>query len=180
MYWQYRIVKKLCGKRDEDGKLVDPESPYNEYYYGVHEVYFDHNDKATMCTVDPISIGGDTIGEAAYEWLEIMKAFSKPFLNFDQIPEEGAYNEVTEIRDELMNEDGNINQEKIENFSTLQDIREKYDLGPFDIREYRNEQAVEQLKGEKEYTEKMVGKPISEVLTNIIELYGDSEEEEDE
>jgi hypothetical protein len=185
MYWQYRVVKKLYGERDEKGKIKDPESEFNEYGYGVHEVYFDHNDKATMCTENPITVYGDTIKEAAHEWLLIMDAFNKPIIDFDNIPEEGSYNEVEEARKSLLNENNELmSMEEAEEKGlvthSFEDFKKSVGMDDFDLKEYRNEQVVEQQKAEKEYQEKLVGKPISEAFGAIVELCKEFETEGDE
>lgn len=189
MYWNYRIVKKLYGQRDENGKLVDPDSEYNEYNYGIHEVFYDHNGKAVMCTVDAISLVGEMPDELIIEMMSIFEAFSKPILDYDSIPEEGSYNEIEEQRNRLLDEDGEMmpQEELIEKglVTTHEDIRKQLGLEDFDMKEYRNEQAVEQQKSEKEYSRKYVNKELPEVIQTALldyinNLYTDYGKEEDD
>ena len=193
MSWNYRIVKKLYGKRDEEGKIVDPDSEYNEYYYGIHEVYYDHNGKVTMCTTDPINLTGETVNDLIASWACIAEAFKKSILNYDNIPEEGAYNEITESLKELQDENGNFRPTEeliaegklITHEVVMKDIRqhlneiaeEKGEPIPFDpdyefdMKEYRNEQAIEQKKSEDFFNKNFVGKSHGEVISGAIELF---------
>jgi hypothetical protein len=164
-YWNHRIVRKNNGKRDpETGKLLDPDDISN-ISYGIHEVYYDDNDKAHACTTDPITLITENVGELIVEWYMYLAAFTKPILDYDSIPEEGSRS----IFEERMND-----MEKGETTYTEFDFKEITGKD-FDLKEYYNECAVERIKSEKEYNETYVGKSKSEILENIIEK-GDFDE----
>lgn len=79
-YWNYRLVRhreELPG--DQEAELIE-----------MHEAYYDSNGKVWAVTSAGIPVHGET-KEIALECLEMMrKAFEKPILEFEGIPEEGA------------------------------------------------------------------------------------------
>jgi hypothetical protein len=203
MYWNNRIVRKVHGERGKDGKLVDPDNEYNEAYYGIHEVYYDHNDKACMVSQEAEPLYGETVTELINNWLEMVDAFNKPILDFDEIPEEGAHNEIDESLKELQDEDGNIRpteeliaegklithevvvkelreklREKAEDEGNLDEFNPDWLDDGFDMKEYRNEQVVEQNKEEKRFFDELVGKSKAEVIAHILENYGHEYDDE--
>lgn len=189
MSWDYRVVRKIYGDRDENYKLKEPDHDCNMVGYGIHEVFYDENDKATMCTQDCIKPYGDTVKELMDSWIQMAEAFNKPILDFDGIPEEGAINEIKQIMDDLKDEDGNMRPTEelveegkvIHHVDFMSSLREKFGMEDFDIKEYRNEEAVERNKAEKDYNNNLVGKPIGETIAHIIlhnkDLIPDDEEE---
>jgi hypothetical protein len=82
MGWNYRVVRRKVSY-DHDGKEM------YEYTYNIHEAYVDENDKVGSITVDPIEVFGSTIDELQEVYAMINDAFTKPILDFDQIPEPG-------------------------------------------------------------------------------------------
>lgn len=180
MYWDFRVIRKVYGKRDQNDKLIEPDHENNLTSYGIHEVYYDDNDRACMCSKDPVMPAGDTVKEMIGFWYQMREAFKKPIIDYDSIPEEGAVNEITESLKELEDEDGNrkSTEELIEEGKlipmedVMSDLREKYDLDDFDLKEYRNEEAVERTKTERQYNEKLVNKSDKELMKEIMSNYG--------
>jgi len=183
MYWDYRIVKKQFPRNDDD-TLNDSNPEFLEYQYGVHEVFYDANDKATMVTKEPIAPYGDTVEELISNWVIISEAFSKPILDFDNIPEEGAYNEVQEALKDIQDDQGNIRPtEELEEEGKLishevvmSDLRKKFNLSEFDMKEYRNGQIVEQNKSEIVYSNNFIGKTTAEIFSKALEIVKENQE----
>lgn len=76
-HWNHRVVKKTHPDYlDENG---DPQVTF-----GVHEVYYDDNNKPEICTVDPVEVTGNTWDEAYEEAFRFMRAFGKPTLDYDK------------------------------------------------------------------------------------------------
>lgn len=202
MSWNYRVVKKLYGKRDEKGKILEPDSEYNSTSYGIHEVYYDENNKAFMCTQDAVEPFGDTVEELMKCWLMMAEAFNKPILDYDKIPEEGAIDEIKESIESISDENGNIRPTEeliaegklISHEVVMKDLRDKInekaeEMGElsvfepdyeFDLKEYRNEEIVEQQKSEKVYNENFVDKPLGVVINRIIQKYEEEQEKYEE
>lgn len=78
-HWNHRVVKRVY-------KMGD----YEETSYGVHEAYYDDNNKVNMITEEPVGPHGETMKELrqCLEWMT--KALEHPILDYDKIPEEGA------------------------------------------------------------------------------------------
>lgn len=177
MYWNYRVVKKQL-PRNPDGTVDNSKPEYLEYNYGIHEVYYDHEDRATMVTQDAQQPYGETVEELISCWAGMAEAFTKPILDFDSIPEEGAYNEVEEAMKDIQDEEGNIRstEELIEEGKlvshevVMKDLREKLGLKDFDMKEYRNEQIVEQNKAETEFNNNFVGNSVPEIFVKSLEI----------
>lgn len=194
MYWNYRIVKKQF-PRKPDGTVDESKPEFVQYNYGVHEVYYDANGKATMVTQDAESPYGETVEELITCWAAMAEAFTKPILDFDKIPEEGAQNEIDEAMKELQDEDGNMRPVEeleaegklISHEVVMEELRERLGLPDFDMKEYRNEQIVEQNKAEAKYAEEFLGKKTPEAFLKALEwlmevdwLTSDDEEETDD
>ena len=70
MTWNYRVVKKTY---------------MGEALLGIHEVYYTDGNPE-MVTVDPVGITGDDMAELRAELAHYTEAFSKPVLNYEEIP----------------------------------------------------------------------------------------------
>ena len=85
MSWDYRVVRKRCEQTGDE-------------FYAIHEVFFDEEDRAWGCTVEPVLPMGkslhDLTGEAVMFISAILEANQDPggIVDFDLIPEEGAVN----------------------------------------------------------------------------------------
>ena len=73
MSWNYRIMRRngidLCGVEYE--------------WFELHEVYYDSDGKVDGYTIDAIAPGGDDINELKENLFQMMKAFNKPILEFE-------------------------------------------------------------------------------------------------
>jgi len=72
-HWNHRIVKRK--EKGLDGK--------DEWFYGIHEVYYDENDKPYMLTKEPIDITGETEEDLKLGYKQMERAFDLPVLDYD-------------------------------------------------------------------------------------------------
>ena len=68
MSWNYRVIRRT----HERG----PDT------FGIHEVYYDNEDKPNACTVDPVSPYGETLEELKSDLDRMWKALEKPALDY--------------------------------------------------------------------------------------------------
>ena len=75
MTWNHRVIRH---------KQAD------EYWLGVHEVYYE-NGAPTMVTMEPVGVGGYDVDEIrqTIEWM--MKSLDKPVLEYSDFEEGGKY-----------------------------------------------------------------------------------------
>lgn len=80
--WNYRIVRhtRTVGKGDESWKNVS---------YSIHEAFYTTDGLVGSITTDPICISGDNLAELRDCYALIIEAFSRPVLDYDNIPEPG-------------------------------------------------------------------------------------------
>ena len=172
MTWNYRIIRK-CGLRDSDGKRIDEDDDLRNVWYAIHEVYYDENDKPFMCSMEPEYPCGETVDELIWSFSHFIEAFNKPILDYDEIPEEGAHDEIAETMKELQDENGEmrpIEELKSEGkLKSMDDIIDELGLSDFDMKEYQNEQAVERQKCEKSFGEQFVGLKFPDLINKIFE-----------
>lgn len=70
MKWNYRVVRT----RDPDGDV----------YLGIHEVYYDDNDKPESATAHPSRVFADgTLGGLLWVLSKMLEGASKPVLDMD-------------------------------------------------------------------------------------------------
>ena len=74
-YWHYRIVRK---------DYIEPGSDKIYYTYGMHEVYFDDDDKPVACT-STASIMADSPQELKAALETMLKDCGKEVLNYKEI-----------------------------------------------------------------------------------------------
>lgn len=180
MYFNYRVVRKTFGNRDDDGKLIEAYDPLH-VYYGIHEVTYDENGKMIMVTQEAIEPYGETVEDLMHIWAYMAEAFTKPIVDFDDIPEEGSHNPLDDVFVELNDADGNPRPiEELEAEGKLvshEDVMESLGFTDFDRKEYANERAVERNIKESEYNQKFVGKSRKNVIDIMNEEdYGEPEE----
>jgi len=82
-HWNHRIIKRNYPNEDY------PTAP-KATIYGVFEVYYDDKGLMHSCSIEPVVIIGDSVEEAKDTLGLIIKAFRKPVINYDDIPEKGA------------------------------------------------------------------------------------------
>ena len=75
-HWNHRVVKRMF----EGG----------ESCFGIHEVYYDENNKVWAISSEPDEVSGDTLDDLkqTLEWMQA--SLNAPVLDYDKIPEEGA------------------------------------------------------------------------------------------
>ncbi len=74
MSWNYRVVRH----RGEPFKGIPQED-----WCGIHEVYYDGDDKPKSVTVEPMHPFGESIGELRDCIDTMLSAFEKPVLDYD-------------------------------------------------------------------------------------------------
>jgi hypothetical protein len=70
--WNYRVLHQRVNGED---------------LYGVHEVYYDLEDKPIMCSSSPQGPYGETLHEAKRDAALMLRAFQKPVLEYAEIGE---------------------------------------------------------------------------------------------
>ena len=79
--WNHRVMK------------TGPDK-YGEYYYAIHEVYYDKKGRPDAATLEPITVGSDTL-EGLIEVLNWMLAGAKqPVLTDDDFKPNESKNNV--------------------------------------------------------------------------------------
>jgi hypothetical protein len=68
MSWNYRITK---------------HTDKGEEWYGIHEVYYDKDDKPEMISENPIAAHGLTVDEIKSDLDMMRSAFVKPIVNYE-------------------------------------------------------------------------------------------------
>ena len=71
MTWNYRVIKKAY---------------MGETSLGIHEVYYDDDDKPEMVTVEAVGAVGDDLKDLTCELMHMLAALDKPVLNYEDIP----------------------------------------------------------------------------------------------
>ncbi len=75
-HWNHRVLRK----KESDGN----------YYFQIHEVYYDENGKAWAATETPARPLGESQEELKETVQLMLNACDFPILDYDDIPEEGA------------------------------------------------------------------------------------------
>lgn len=159
MYWNHRIVRRTL----ESGDVV----------YGVHEAYYDDNDKVAMITAEPVRLDSETLNDLKRTWAMLMEAFAAPVLDFDQIPEEG----YDESEDSLVRSLNYTDEDLAE--MEARDAEEVFEellpgWTPKEEGEWEKEQAERRVAEESEHIEKYVGASPDAILRLITELRSQS------
>jgi len=76
MTWNCRVARRIQKRK------TGPDT----YYYAIYEVYYDGKGNLSSITVDPVTLGGETIEELKNDFLIKVQAFCKPVLDYDRIP----------------------------------------------------------------------------------------------
>jgi hypothetical protein len=180
MSWDYRVVRRTY--RKEDGEVLDVS-------YFIVEAFYDENDKVFMITQEPEGPFGDNISELMNCWVMLAEAFNKPILDWDNIPEEGAHNEIEERIEELQDDNGKMRPEEelieegklIPHNVVMEDLigkmgktREEWEV---EMQQFRKDQEQERLDNETSYVINYIGQPIPVVIGQIIENWVNSQED---
>jgi hypothetical protein len=84
-YWNHRIVRRVYDS--------------GEASYGIHEAFYDYEDRVRAITADPVGPEGETLEELRESYVELAEAFGRPVLDHDKIPEPGAQSFEEEFPD---------------------------------------------------------------------------------
>ena len=68
MSWNHRLMKMKDGEDD---------------FYQIHEVFYDKEGNVESYTKNGVTVGGKDIGEVKWVLLEMLKALSKPVLDYE-------------------------------------------------------------------------------------------------
>ena len=74
MTWNYRVVRKNVYM----GKTINPE-----VQFGIHETYYNSEDKPTAITTDHMRPYGETLEELKSDLEKMVAALEKPVLNWE-------------------------------------------------------------------------------------------------
>ena len=69
MSWNHRLMKMKDGEDD---------------FYQFHEVFYDKEGNVESYTKNGVTVGGSNIGEVKWVLLEMLKALSKPVLDYEE------------------------------------------------------------------------------------------------
>lgn len=75
MTWNLRVVRQKLG---------------DEWFYAIHEVYYDKKNRAWGVTSNPSSVRDDSLEGLQTYYRMMAEAFTAPVMDFDKIPEPGA------------------------------------------------------------------------------------------
>jgi hypothetical protein len=78
-WWNYRVLRRVYG----EGKDAEES-------FGIHEVYYDKDGSAEMCSVDPIDAHGSTPEELKADLENQLKAFNQPVLEWNDFNKRGT------------------------------------------------------------------------------------------
>ena len=94
MSWNYRVIKHKNTKESI-------HAGENEYWYGIHECYYNEDDKIWGWTEDSIRPFGDTLEEITDALKLMTLALEKPVLDEEDLPEgpSGFEGELAEIKE---------------------------------------------------------------------------------
>jgi len=70
MSWNHRVI----ASRDAKTK---------EFYFQIHEVYYDDDGKPKAHTAEPVSVGGNTLQDIRWTLNRMQEATKKPFLIYE-------------------------------------------------------------------------------------------------
>lgn len=181
--FDYRIMRRVYRKPASD-EILD-----TQYY--IVEATYDENGKVFMASQEPEGPYGGTVSDLMLAWMELIEAFNKPILDYDNIPEEGAVNVIQEQMDELTDEDGNMRpteeleaEGKIHSYKSVAEMMSAISGDSIEEcekrqREFREEEAKRVLDNETSYAINNIGQPLPEVLGNIIEQWVKNLEDDD-
>ena len=80
--WNYRIVRHTQ-------KVENGDESWKNVSYSIHEAFYTTDGYVGSITSDPICICGDDISELRDCYASVIEAFSRPVLDYDNIPEPG-------------------------------------------------------------------------------------------
>lgn len=70
--WDYRVVKKYAER-------------FDEYFYEIHEIYFNENNEITGITEQPSYPIGDSLEELKERLEHYSSALEKPVIDFESL-----------------------------------------------------------------------------------------------
>lgn len=76
MTWNHRVIRHRIRKSIIDGGV-------DEYWFGIHEVYYDESGKPDMVTEEPIQVIGDNLEELKQTLKWMLKSLKAPILDYE-------------------------------------------------------------------------------------------------
>lgn len=166
MYWNHRIVRR---------RWTNPENLGGNtvVVYGIHEAFYDDNNKVSGITVEPIDLSAECLNDLKSTWDMVLDAFRAPILDFDKIPEEG----YDESKDGLARSLNLSDEELAEESRPFDEVMEEIMPGwtPKDEAEYLKEEEERRETEESEHVEKYVGHSPDEIRQLIKTLRSKAE-----
>lgn len=159
MYWDYRVVRKVqkYGKKKEH-RVVS---------YQIHEATYDSNKKIIFISEDPIYPCGENVEDMMVNWFCLIEAFSKPIIDYDDIPEEGSENPFEEIIEEI---ETTPTEELNKKYKTLDEVMKSFGVTKEDLKDVDARRSEERKVKELQFGREFVDKPTTEILSKIIEI----------
>jgi hypothetical protein len=74
MTWNYRVIKE----KNKEYLDLDKE---DAYFFAIHEVYYDENEKPITCTEDPVYPSGTSLKDLKVDIKHYLQALKRPVLN---------------------------------------------------------------------------------------------------
>ena len=157
MNWNYRLVKKHTKNPQSLGG--------NEYdTYAIHEAFYDSKGKVAGITQDPIDLSAEHLNDLMISWHMMSEAFGQPILDYATIGDDS---------EGLGGPDG-VDLDEMETTISLDDLREEFDMEPFDSEAYAREEAEQNEKEELKHTAEFVGHSPEHIRSLIEALHSQS------
>lgn len=156
MEHDYRVIRKV--QKFNKNTLIT---------YQIHEATYNANGKVIFITEDPIYPCGENIEEVMTNWFCLIEAFSKPILDYDNIPEDGAENEFDKLFEEIENVDNTLLDKK---YKTLDEFMKTHGMTKEKLENIRARESENRKVKELQFAREFVNKPIEKILEKIKEL----------
>ena len=73
MTWNHRVIRHKTEEKEHS----------EEYWYGIHEVYYDDKGEPDSCTKDPISLVGEDLKHLMIDIERIKECLEKPVIDYE-------------------------------------------------------------------------------------------------
>jgi hypothetical protein len=110
MTWNYRILVHTHGKGGE--RLPEP-------YYAVHEVYYDDSMTPHSCTVEPVTVGGESPADIEKQLSVMLVDIERPPIDFSRIARASVGKSAEAVHDD-------------DNLEFMQEVWGDQPSGPYD------------------------------------------------
>jgi len=159
MYWDYRVVRKIQKYGEERTQEV--------VSYQIHEATYDSNGKIIFITEEPIYPCGENVEDMMVNWFCLIEAFSKPIIDYNDIPEEGSENPFDGMIEDIKNKPKEVLEKE---YKTLDEVMDSMGVTRADLEEIRASRVEERKVKELQFGREFVDKPAEEVLEKIREM----------